>query len=205
MALGLATSLLLGLYVARVFYSGAWTFGFLLWNAFLALVPWGLARLVERASARRQRATTAALLGAWLLFLPNAPYLVTDLLHLRARPPVPHWYDVLLLGTAALLGLLAGAFSLVRVQRVLRRHRGGRVARLVVLAAITLSGFGIYLGRFERFNSWDLILHPWTVLMRCLASLGPRSVVVTVACAALLAITYVSVSVGQSARPNRSR
>ena len=100
--------------------------------------------------------------------------------------------------------LLAGAFSLVRVQRVLRDARGARLARSIILAAIVLSGFGIYLGRFERLNSWDLILHPWTVLMRCLASIGPRAVVVTAASAALLAVTYVSV-LGQWGRPKRSR
>lgn len=205
-ALGLGTVLVVGLWTARAYYSASGMYGFLLWNTVLALAPWGLAIALSRAAEADRPATSGALGLLWLLFLPNAPYLVTDLLHLRARPPVPLWYDVLLLGAAALVGLLAGAFSLARVQRVVTRARGTRVADLVILAAILASGFGIYLGRFERFNSWDLLLHPATVLLGCAQALRPRAMVVTAACAALLAVTYVGVvEPTHSSSPKRSR
>lgn len=74
------------------------TYFFLVWNLFLAAIPFGAALLFERARGFFTRTIT---LLVWLLFLPNAPYIVTDFIHLRARPPVPLWFDILLLLSAA--------------------------------------------------------------------------------------------------------
>jgi len=201
LALSGGGALFAALYGARVYYSGHGLYGFLLWNLLLAAVPWLCAVGLGRAAARREARAAGPLvdglawaLGAvWFAFLPNAPYLITDFVHLRARPPVPLWYDVILLGAAALTGLLAGAFSLRRVQRVVARTLGPRPAGLLVLVALPASGFGIYLGRFERLNSWDLVLHPRSVLADVLAAPSLRTLVVTVATAALLAVAYLAV------------
>lgn len=182
-----------GLYAGRVSYSGHFMYGFLLWNLFLAWVPWLLAMGAGAALTRGRRVAGALLLLAWIAFLPNAPYVITDFLHLARRTPVPLWYDVLLLGTASLTGLLAGAFSLRRVEEALdgRVDRRLRVAglALVILAA----GFGIYLGRFERWNSWDLLVHPLALLRSLATTPSPRALVVTSACAGLLGVTYLGV------------
>lgn len=182
-----------GLYAARVGYSGRLVYAFLVWNLFLAWVPWLLASFAATALARGRRGVAALALGAWLLFLPNAPYVLTDFLHLRARAPVPLWYDVLLLGTAALTGLFAGAYSLVRVETALEARVDPRLVRLGIAAVILLSGFGIYLGRFERWNSWDLLLSPLELLASVLAAPSPRAMVVTAACAGLLGVAYLGV------------
>ena len=90
------------LIIFRVFYSGSITFVFLIWNLFLAWVP-----VIFALLARRWRRIPLLALAAgfvWLLFLPNAPYLVTDLIHLRPRAAAPFWYDLITLFTFALLG-----------------------------------------------------------------------------------------------------
>ncbi len=196
---GLA-SLLLGsstwcaLFVARVYYCGHFTYGFLVWNLFLAWVPWLLALGVDHTLRRRWDGAALPLGIAWVLFLPNAPYVLTDFVHLRARSPVPLWFDVLLLGTAALTGLLAGAFSLRRVEDALQGRVEPRLLRVGLWATIVAAGFGIYLGRFERLNSWDLLLTPSDVLLCAAHVLEPRALVVTLACASLLGITYVGIA-----------
>ena len=96
----------------------------------------------------------------WLLFLPNAPYIVTDFIHLRARPPVPLWFDILLLISSAGTGLLLGYGSVMIVQRAVERRVGTRTGWLAATGALFLSAFGIYLGRFVRFNSWEALTDP---------------------------------------------
>ena len=205
-SLMLGSALYCGLYLGRVHYAQVFTYGFLLWNLFLAWIPWLLAVGVEAALRRQRRVLAVGLMGTWFVFLPNAPYVLTDFLHLRVRTPVPLWYDVLLLGTAALTGLLAGALSLRRIADAL----AGRLPPLTVTAglwtAIAASGFGIYLGRFERLNSWDVLLDPAQV-MACFGGVfQARAAVVTLACAGLLGVAYLGVSdrAGTGGRPRLS-
>ena len=192
-ALVLASGLYLALYAARVFTTGRLTYGFLVWNLALAWVPWVMAQASCAAARRRWTPAAWALGAAWLAFLPNAPYLVTDFVHLRPRPGAPLWYDCALLGTAALIGLAAGGLSLRAVHGWVS-ERYGAVAGLVLLAASVLAtGLGIYLGRFERWNSWDLVTRPDAVLSSVLAIVldpHPRAVVVTGVFAALTAVSY---------------
>lgn len=181
------------LYGARVVYSGRFVFGFLVWNLFLAWVPWILALGLERAVVRRWRFVAIGLALAWVLFLPNAPYVITDFVHLHPRHPVPLWFDVFLLGTASLTGLLAGAFSLRRVEEAIECRLSPSARALGLGLTIALSGFGIYLGRFERWNSWDLLLHPLELVKSLLHVPSLRAVVVTAACAGLLGVTFLAV------------
>jgi uncharacterized membrane protein len=127
----------------------------------LAWVPLGLALALERA----QRTPVALLLGAaWLAFFPNAPYLVTDFVHLRARPPVPVWFDLAFFATLSLAGLFVGLASLEIVHRALKQRLGVSWAWGALGLISALSGYAIYLGRFLRWNSWDLVTRPGGVL-----------------------------------------
>lgn len=147
--------------VLRVERSASLAYVFLVWNLWLAWIPW-LAGQAFRAASRR-RASAVRQLGwfvLWMLFLPNAPYITTDLLHLRPRPFVPLWYDLALLLSCAGTGLLLGYLSLLEVQAAVE-ERFGRVKGWGVAAvSLFLSGFGIYLGRFRRWNSWDVLTDP---------------------------------------------
>jgi uncharacterized membrane protein len=100
----------------------------------------------------------------WLLFLPNAPYLVTDLIHLRPHEDAPFWFDLIMLSAFAWTGFFLGLVSLILMQEVIRKAAGTIASWLFVFAALGLSSFGIYLGRFLRWNSWDVFFNPLQLL-----------------------------------------
>ncbi|HXT21112.1 MAG TPA: DUF1361 domain-containing protein [Thermoanaerobaculia bacterium] len=158
------------LLVARWLVGGVIAYRFLAWNLFLAGLPFAFALLASllHESARPGRLRTggvAALLVLWLLFFPNAPYMISDLAHLHARAPgAPFWFDAVLFGAFLATGVAAGLASLLLVHGMVVR-RLGRVAGWTAIAlASLLAGFGIYLGRFERLNSWDALTRPLQVL-----------------------------------------
>lgn len=184
----LATLGCAALIAVRYALTGRYAFFFLLWNLALAWVPYGIALFVD-ATERRGRLRAGvygAALAGWLLFLPNAPYILTDLVHLGARPDIPLWYDLVLLLLSGWTGLLLGFASLRMVERSLCRRFGVGTARAGVVAALVLSGFGVYLGRFLRWNSWDVITN-FGGLMRDIAAivLNPFAHVQPVAATAL--------------------
>jgi len=157
----------------RIVRAHHYYFLFLVWNLFLAAIPFAAALLFQYLDRRSQSpsAMHAALRPAqwsclviWLLFLPNAPYIVTDFIHLKERLPIPLWYDILLLISAAGTGLLLGYASVMIVHRIVARHFGSVTGWVMALTAMFLSAFGIYLGRFVRFNSWELFTDPIPLL-----------------------------------------
>jgi len=146
-------------------WAGAATYTFLVWNLFLAWIPYLAALKVERLQRLGSgRFSLLAWLCAWLAFLPNAPYIITDFVHFRHLPPVPLWYDLALLFAAACTGLTLGLLSLYEVHLVLNRWVSKTFATALILGAIGLSGFGVWLGRFQRWNSWDILTRPSTLL-----------------------------------------
>ena len=155
------TALVVAMVAARWWYISHHAFLFLLWNLFLAWLPWLFAVPIAVAPAQRRGGLRLIpLVLAWLAFLPNAPYIVTDLLHLEAAPPVPLWYDAALLFISAWTGCLLGFLSLVPVHRWVEGWLGRTAGWVFVTAVALLCGFGIYIGRFLRWNSWDLVVHP---------------------------------------------
>ena len=151
----------LALFAVRIARSGHVAYHYLAWNLVLAMVPAAAALMLVRAE--RARASLAEQCGwamLWLLFLPNAPYLVTDLMHLYPRPPVPVWYDVAMMLSFACTGLLLCYGSLADVHAVIERRFGRTAGWCVAMGAMLLSGLGIYMGRFLRLNSWDAVTRP---------------------------------------------
>jgi uncharacterized membrane protein len=136
-------------------------FVFLAWNLFLAAIPLGFAVLLSKIE--RWRLATPFISG-WLLFFPNAPYVLTDLLHLHPRSGIPVWYDLLMLLSFALVSLWMGFQSLQLVQVWIARKSSLLMAWSFVGICLMLSGFGIYLGRFLRWNSWDIVSNPGSLL-----------------------------------------
>lgn len=192
------TLLVFAMVGVRVVYSGNLHFGALIWNLFLAWIPFALALFVydgfRRGAARFPLIAGGAL---WLIFFPNAPYILTDFTHLRDGAGMSIWYDAILVGAAAWTGLALGFVSLYLMQAVVRRLAGAVNAWLFALAVLALSSFGVYLGRYLRWNSWDLIVHPervlgdvWTGLANPLAY--PHAVAVTVVFTTFLAATYLA-------------
>ncbi len=186
------------LLLLRITRSHSYSYFFLTWNLFLAAVPFFAATVLEFLDRKRRWVAMQWIAFiVWLLFLPNAPYIVTDFIHLKARSGIPLWYDVLLLISSAGTGLLLGYASVMMVQRILTRRFSRAIGWCVALFTLLLSAYGIYLGRFLRFNSWDAFTDPTPLLSEMAAHLmnpfeHPRTLAVTVLFGIALTLGYVA-------------
>jgi uncharacterized membrane protein len=195
-ALLAATALACALLAVRVLRTERLSYAFLPYNLALAWAPMGLAALTGRLS--RAGAWTAAPAAiAWWLFFPNAFYVVTDFVHLRERPGVPLWYDIALTVAFAWCGTLLALASLARMHAIVRARFGALLGWAFALFACLSSGFGIWLGRVQRYNSWDAALHPlWVARDAARAVVHPLRMAsawgVTLAFGGLLAVLYLS-------------
>lgn len=196
-ALVVASAACSGLVAARVSHTGRLTYSFLVYNLALAWIPVAFAAAAYGLSAVRSRgaAVLAALCSAgWLLFFPNAPYLVTDLVHLKVHANRLFWFDVLTLPSFAWTGMALGFLSLFLMQRLVE-DRAGRVwSWLFVGAALAAAAFGIYLGRFRRWNSWDVVVDPAALAADVLRTLlHPfQNAAVAAFCAVLAGVMFVA-------------
>jgi len=183
---------------ARMLVTMGDTYGFLVWNLFLAWLPFLFALALYDGYRRHRSATLLCGFGAtWLLFFPNAPYIVTDFVHLAPRGGIPLWYDALTIATAAFVGVLLGCASLFLVHSVVRRAAGDRWGWAAVAGAIVLASAGIYLGRFLHVNSWDVLVDPHAILgpvrFRLAHPFGNRKLIEVMALfSAFLSLAYLS-------------
>ena len=158
---GLASAICVALELVREVQFGTQGFRFLLWNLFLAWIPLLLALgIYDRYRHGARTLVLAPAVALWLLFLPNAPYIVTDFIHLAPTPPAPLWLDGAILSAFAWTGILLGFVSLYLVHAVVRHRFGPRSGWTMVLGALALTSAGVYAGRFLRWNSWDLLVRP---------------------------------------------
>jgi uncharacterized membrane protein len=167
---------------------------FLVWNLFLAWIPMVLALWI---TVLRSRWTVAAASLAWLAFLPNAPYLVTDLVHLN-RGGNDLWRHVLQFGFAAWTGTLLGVVSMRLVHQRVERAAGPAVGWCVVAGSVGLCAVGVVIGRFQRWNSWDLLTRPSQVAASTFDWVSNpitevRSTGVALAIAAFFGLAYLTV------------
>lgn len=195
---GLLTAFTVAGVAVRFAYTGTTEGANLVWNLVLAWIPLAVALLVYDGYRRgAHRGLLLAGGAVWLLFFPNAPYIVTDHKHLAAWSGAPEWFDVVLVSAAAWTGLLVGFGSLYLVQAVVRSALGAVAAWAVVVGSIALGSFGIYLGRFERWNSWDVVTQPRLLGADVWAQLTdpashPRTVAVTLLFTAFLTVAYLA-------------
>ncbi|MCA2001393.1 MAG: DUF1361 domain-containing protein [Chloroflexi bacterium] len=156
------------LVAARIAYSDTRRYTGLVWNLFLAWIPFALAYLAHAMSSRKLLLYLALPVTAffWLIFFPNAPYILTDLNHLaKESASAPLWYDVIMMVWFAWTGLLLGLISLYLMHDIVQRTFGRWLGWAFVLVVSGLSSFGVYLGRFARFNSWDLLNDPKEIVV----------------------------------------
>ena len=147
----------------RFIYTGGHGFGFLAWNLFLAWVPFIISATFKKLiDAERWKQVTVFLI--WLILFPNALYIVTDLIHLDMETAIPKWFDAVLIFTSSIAGLLMAFVSLLRVEYYLTLKFRNNTVHVIMVAILFLSSFGVYLGRFLRWNSWDIISNPLNLL-----------------------------------------
>lgn len=181
----------------RIQRTGSGYYTFLIFNLILAGVPLFFSTVLRLASHwQLPWLIQLPLFVLWLLFLPNAPYILTDILHLTRASHAPAWYDLALLLSFSGTGLLLGYLSLIDVQGIVARNFGATLGWILALVSLVLSGFAIYLGRFLRWNSWDVLIEPTRVLGILGAMLTPwahgRAVAVTIVFGVILALGYVT-------------
>lgn len=155
------------LVAARIWRSESYLYVSLIWNLFLAAIPYMISVFIVRKQSWF-KSTWLFLLAAffWLLFFPNAPYIITDLFHLKQKAHVPLWYDLMLIFSFAWNGLILGYLSLMKMEREVLRRAGTVLARVFVVVVITLGAYGVFLGRYLRWNSWDVFTNPFSLILK---------------------------------------
>jgi len=151
--------------------------------------------LFKREKSRRTVLWWLGLVG-FISFLPNAPYVLTDIIHLirgTSSGAIRVWVVALVFipihAVAILLGFEAYTLSIVNLAHYLNK-KGNRAFILPTELLIhALSAIGIYLGRFIRLNSWDLATDPTSVVTTTLNALTTRRP------AAVIFVTFIILSV----------
>jgi len=146
------------LLAARAVYYHSHMYMFYPWNLFLAVVPVFFSRQLNKTNKLSLK--SIAFFAGWLLFFPNAPYLLTDVLHFRQRAGIPLWYDLMLVLSATWAGLAACFISLLQAEAFITRLTGKKLSAAIVAVLLFTTSSGIYLGRFLRYNSWDVFIKP---------------------------------------------
>lgn len=191
-----ATTLCLALVGFRSWRYGSPS-GWLVWNLFLAWLPLCgalTAYNLERLPGRWRWLPVAGFAVLWLLFLPNAPYLVTDIIHLKPHKGALLWYDLIMLVTFAWTGVFLGLVSLFLMQELVRRSAGRAASWLFVFGVMVLNGFGLYFGRVLRWNSWDVLFRPDSLFFELLAGIrNPWAHTQTLAFAGLFTLLFSAV------------
>ncbi len=143
------------LVLIRIYLTNSIFYGFMLWNLFLAYMPFFIGKIPITS-----KKILFLAFPVWLLFLPNAPYLVTDIFHLQQGNLMPMWFDLLLLLSFSINGLLLYFTSLKNFYKKVAFLYNQQIATLLIYSSIILSSFGMYLGRYLRWNSWEIISQP---------------------------------------------
>lgn len=164
--LGLSSLVSLVLMGSRIVRSDSLRYSFLVWNLLLAWVPLGLAWWLVRFLRTHSWLSWQAigLTALWFIFLPNSFYLVSDFVHLRATYEVNILYDVVLLTSFAFNGLVLGFMGLYAVHRELLKRFVPYAAHTIVGFILLICSFAIYLGRYLRWNTWDILASPAGIL-----------------------------------------
>lgn len=182
----------------RMYYSGYNTFLFFNWNLFLAVLPYIISTFFLLYYKKiNSLLLYAVILTSWLLLFPNAPYIVTDFFHLEPRPGIPYWYDLGMIFSFAWNGLLLGFISLYDIQTALARRFSAFKGWAFAILSLVLGSFGIYLGRYERFNSWDVLTNPAGLFLdiadRFIHPMNhPRTTLMTILFSMVLSFGYIT-------------
>jgi len=153
--------LLLGM---RILITGHITYAFLGWNLFLAFVPYYISGWLNRHfKTIKNRIKLILIILAWLLFMPNSFYILTDLFHLGDMASGHQWFDLTMILSFAWNGILFGIVSMLRMESLLKTAKGKITSGIVICMVMWLNAFGVYIGRYLRFNSWDVITNPFSL------------------------------------------
>jgi uncharacterized membrane protein len=161
----IASAFSLSLLAIRIIKTGHLSYGFLAWNLFLAFVPYFISQWLSRhPQILTSRMKLVSVVFTWILFMPNSFYILTDLFHLNSMSKGNSWYDLTLILSFAWNGILFGILSIYKMEILLKKAKGKFVAAFIMCVVMWLNAFGVYIGRFLRFNSWDIFANPFSLV-----------------------------------------
>ncbi len=149
----------------RMYITDTRYFLFLTWNLLLAAIPLFITSFILYFNIENKLLLLGVFL-MWLLFLPNAPYILTDLLHVKSRNIIPIWYDFIMIFSFALTGLFMTLESIIHFEKIAQKYISENALRVTTVLIFFLSSFGIYIGRFMRWNSWDIFYNFETIFLQ---------------------------------------
>lgn len=148
----------------RIAHTGSLDYAFLAFNLFLAWIPFGIAKILQRIPNKTKPAAHIFLLLAWMTFLPNTAYLITDIFHLDNNAGAPQWYDLLMLFAFAWNGVLLAMHAVYILHKKYFDLAINRSIGLLLTVVFFLTGMGVYVGRYLRWNSWEAFTQPRYIL-----------------------------------------
>lgn len=163
-------SFCLMLLITRIILNESQAYLFLVWNLFLALIPLMISHYLFTRKLHYSKYKLLVISGIWVLFLPNSPYMITDFAHIIHSRPASIWLDILLLFSFAFSSLLFGLISINQMFNIFKQRWSLRIANMLLILTCFSCGFGVYLGRVLRFNSWDIITSPLSILKKSVLS-----------------------------------
>lgn len=200
------------LVASRFAVYGQWYYMFLIWNLFLALVPFSISTWLYYNHRRVKKKTVWLMSATWLLFIPNAPYILTDLFHLSYQGLAPKWFDLIMILSFAWNGLILAMLSWLDMFEIIKKRWGYWQSWLIISTSIAMSSFGIYIGRFLRWNSWDILLSPQGLISDIAARVlypydHPRTWGMTILLTVFLLLVFFTVKqiLNYHSRPDGSR
>lgn len=195
----------------RIFITLEIDYLYLIWNLFLAWIPFGLSVLIRsiyfKNTGSKKRNIAILLAGVvWFFFYPNAPYMITDFIHFRGikfylykdgrfagfNDDFIVWYDFVMNSIFILTGFLLGFLSLYLLQRVIFVKIGKVSSWGFVCGVLLFSSFGIYLGRFIRWNTWDIVSNPVSLMKSVMESLHLQALSFTFLFSFFLLLIYIA-------------
>ena len=152
----------IALVTLRLLYTNSWVLVHLAWNLFLAWIPYWITIKMNNHSYHLNNKWKFILLSLlWLLFIPNAFYILTDLFHLKDRAESSRWIDLTIIFSFAWNGLMMGIISVWRMEKIITPFLPGKKQYYFLYPLMGLIALGVYIGRYGRFNSWDIISDPF--------------------------------------------
>ena len=161
--------------------------GWIVWNLFLAFIPLFLSFWLFLRRTKKRSLLWWIGFVAFISFLPNASYLLTDIIHLIAaiRAGYSIWITTLIFIPLHLLAIALGweayVVSLINQGYYLKKQGASKFIFSSELMIHILSAVGIFLGRFRRFNSWDLVTKPNILLASAVDDLTSKEPLLVIA------------------------
>ena len=173
---------------------GSGVYFYLIWNLFLSWIPYGISLIMDticHSKRMTRKGLLLFILGAvWLLFYPNAPYMITDFIHLQQHGGFLIWYDLAVFTLFIWTSFLLGYMSIYLVFRMISTKFNPFWGGIFVFIVLYISSYAIYLGRFMRWNSWDILANPIALLISMLQNLNYQSVIFSILFGTILTLIY---------------